>query len=103
MNDRTGKAAAVIHAKANGSILCTESGSNVHTQKNQEGYPERGIPLIVSKESFRPAVPHKKRPAALWLLAVIYILSPSFWRGAGPFGKGPSPLLFALCYALPAR
>ena len=26
-----------------------------------------------------------------------------FWRGAGPFGKGPSPLLFALCYALPAR
>ena len=60
-------------------------------------------PLIVSKKSFWSAVPHKKRPAALWLLAVIYILSPSFWRGAGPFGKGPSLLLFALCYALPAR
>ena len=60
-------------------------------------------PLSVSKKSFLPAVPHKKRPAALWLLAVIHILSPSFWRGAGPFGKGPSPLLFALCYALPAR
>ena len=60
-------------------------------------------PLIVSKESFRPAVVHKKRPAALRLLAVIYILSPSFWRGAGPFGKGPSLLLFALCYALSAR
>ena len=60
-------------------------------------------PLIVSKKSFWSAVPHKKRPAALRLLAVIYTLSPSFWRGAGPFGKGPSPLLFALCYALPAR
>ena len=60
-------------------------------------------PLSVSKESFWSAVVHKKRPAALWLLAVIHILSPSFWRGAGPFGKGPSPLLFALCYALPAR
>ena len=35
-------------------------------------------PLIVSKKSFLPAVPHKKRPAALWLLAVFYILSPSF-------------------------
>ena len=60
-------------------------------------------PLIVSKKSFLPAVPHKKRPAALRLLAVIYILSPSFWRGAGPFGKDPSPLLFVPCYALPAR
>ena len=60
-------------------------------------------PLIVSKKSFWPAVVHKKRPAAKVLLAVIYILSPSFWRGAGSFGKGPSPLLFALCYALPAR
>ena len=48
-------------------------------------------PLIVSKESFWSAVVHKKRPAALWLLAVIHILSPSFWRGAGSFGKGPSP------------
>ena len=35
-------------------------------------------PLIVSKKSFLPAVPHKERPAALRLLAVIYILSPSF-------------------------
>ena len=60
-------------------------------------------PLIVSKKSFWPAVVHKKRPAALWLLAVIYILSPSFWQGAGPFGKDPSSLLSALCYALPAR
>ena len=32
----------------------------------------------MSKKSFLPAVPHKKRPAALRLLAVIYILSPSF-------------------------
>ena len=60
-------------------------------------------PLIVSKESFWSAVPHKKRPAVLWLLAVIHIFSPSFWRGASPFGKAPSPLLVALCYALPAR
>ena len=60
-------------------------------------------PLIVSKKSFWSAVPHKKRPAALWLLAVIHILSPSFWRGAGSFGKAPSSLLFALCYALLAR
>ena len=35
-------------------------------------------PLIVSKKSFLPAVPHKDRPAARRLLAVIYILSPSF-------------------------
>ena len=72
--------------------------------------PSRRIYLFIDslpsqrvERVFWSAVVHKKRPAALWLLAVIHILSPSFWRGAGPFGKGPSPLLFALCYALPAR
>ena len=89
----------------------TKDAFTLDTQDSLFGLSRRCIPswvisafpLIVSKKSFLPAVPHKKRPAALWLLAVFYILSPSFWRGAGPFGKGPSPLLFALCYALPAR
>ena len=61
------------------------------------------LPSYRVEKVFLSAVPHKKRPAALRLLAVIYILSPSFWRGAGPFGKDPSPLLFVPCYALPAR
>lgn len=60
-------------------------------------------PLIVLKKSFWPAVPHKKRPAALWLLAVFYILSPSFGGERVHSERVPPPLLFALCYALPAR
>lgn len=62
------------------------------------GYPSYRVERV-----FWPAVPHKKRPAALWLLAVFYILSPSFGGERVHSERVPPPLLFALCYALPAR